>query len=255
MDLKTYEERFLLDYLWFGNSVLSVESRALEFAHASDGNPDRRRALLLAIHTLLLQQCERCAAWLLALRRWAEAGISPVETILRYGPGEAVLKDVMADVADGSQLLSVCGIDPAKLPMAPDEVTRRAQSMFEGFAHYSREQGTRAALYNKAKHGMVFYSSLRVLNPSEPDGGPVAMLAKDRRATTITPEYLGILDEEGQAAAISNQVVRLAHVTGDLIAMHLYQQHPESQAKLDRLFAEKSEIMMLDALQGGPKYS
>lgn len=89
MDHTEFERRFLLDYLWFGRMVLAHQNQVMNEAHRAETDPDRRRAYFLAIHTNLIQECEHVAAWLLAFRRRAETGAEIIETLLRYGPGEA----------------------------------------------------------------------------------------------------------------------------------------------------------------------
>jgi len=248
MDNAEFEPRFLLDYLWFGCMILAHQSRVLNEAHAAEADADRRRAYLLAIHTNLIQECEHVAAWLLAFRRWGASRTPLIETLLRYKPGEAYLEACLGGVADGHDLLRVSGIDRDRLvPMyiPRDQFDDRVADLWAGFSYYADQQGERAQLYNKSKHGMVFVSSARVLNAQVNDIGPLALYAHDRHADPIRVAHIGLRDAPDQPGVMARQTRKMAHALGDIILFYLLQEHPASEADVNETLNSRESMLML----------
>ena len=248
MDNVEFERRFLLDYLWFGRMILAHQARVLNQAHQSEPDADRRRAHFIAVHTVLIQQCEHVAAWLLAFRRWAEDHTFLIETLLRYNPGEAYLQDRLDGLPDGHALLQVSGIDsrrivPEHIPQ--DRFDERVVDMWTGFSYYADQQNERAQLYNKSKHGMVFVSSANALNHEAEDLGPLAIYARDRRGDPLQVSYIGLRYDADQPRAMANQTLGLAHALGDLILFFVLQEHPDAEADVVRILYGKTSMLML----------
>jgi hypothetical protein len=224
MENAEFEKRFLLDYLWFGCTALAHQSRVLNEAHAAEDNADRRRAYFVSIHTNLIQECEHVAAWLLAFRRWAESRTPLVETLLRYGPGEAYLDARLDGITDGHHLLRVSGIDAARLVPThiPQEIfDERVVDVWAGLSYYAGQQSDRSQLYNKSKHGMVFLSSAQALNRDADDLGPLAVYARDRRADPIQVSVVGLAYDPDQPRVMARQTLGMAHALGDIILFYL----------------------------------
>jgi len=250
MDEQTaaFERKFLLDYLWFGRMVLAHQSRALNDAYVAELDADRRRAFFLAIHSNLLQECEHVAAWLLAFRRWADTQTSLIETLLRYGPGEAYLEARLDGINDGPALLQILGIDAARL--VPGHIPRtlfdeRVADIWDGLSHYAVQQRERSQLYNKSKHGMMFVSSAAAINPTTPDLGPVALFARDRRADPLEVEFVGLRFESDQPGVTARQTVAMAQALGDIITLYILQEHPGAVADLDAMLRARGSMLML----------
>lgn len=247
MDNADFERRFLLDYLWFGCRVLAHQSRVLNEAHAAESDAERRRAYFLSIHTNLIQECEHVAAWLLAFRQWAESRTPLVETLLRYGPGEAYLDARLVGITDGHHLLSVSGIDAARLVPAhiPQRLfDERVADLWAGLSYYAGQQSDRSQLYNKSKHGMVFFSSAAALNPEDQDLGPLAVYARDRRADPLQVSFVGLTYEPDQPRVMANQTLGMAHALADIILFYLLQEHPVSATEIDGILQTRASMLM-----------
>jgi hypothetical protein len=248
MESAEFERGFLLDYLWFGCMVLAHQSRVLNEALVAEIDRDRRRACFLSIHTNLIQECEHVAAWLLAFRRWAESRTPLVETLLRYGPGEAYLDARLDGITDGEHLLRVSGIDVARLVPAhiPQRLfDERVADLWAGLSYYAGQQSDRSQLYNKSKHGMVFFSSSAALNPEAEDLGPLAVYARDRRADPLQVSFVGLTYDPDQPRVMARQTLGMAHALGDIILFYLLQEHPASATDIDRILHTRASMLML----------
>src|SRR5262249_763158 len=158
-----------------------LQCRVLNEAHAKETDEDLKRAYTLAIHTNLMQECEHVAAWLLAFRKFAEKKIPLVETLLQYSPGQAKLEDTLIGVTSPDKLLSVFGIVPEKFVpalMPKHRFEERLFDIWKGLVHYAQQQKARLPLYNKSKHGMMYFSSPKVINTEAHDQGPVAIFTQ-----------------------------------------------------------------------------
>ena len=248
MNNSEFERRFLLDYVWFGRMVLAHQNRVLNKAYLEDTDYARRSACFLAMHTNLIQECEHVAAWLLALRRWAEMGTALIETLLRYAPGEAYLEDRLEGIADGHELLRVSGIHRDRIVpqyFPEDLYNERVADIWAGLAYYANQQNDRATLYNKSKHAMMFLSSPKALNPELEDNGPIALYAKDRRAESIQVSYAGLTYDPQQPAIIARQTLGLAHALGDILLFYMLQVHPEAEADINVMLHTRASMLIL----------
>ncbi|MBI2220041.1 MAG: hypothetical protein HYU53_02400 [Acidobacteria bacterium] len=138
MDNTSFERRFLLDYMWFGRMVLAQQARVLNEAHEAESDADRRRAHFISIHTIIIQQCEHVAAWLLAFRRWADSRTFLVETLARYNQGEGRLEGRLRGIANGHDLLRSSGIDHSRLVpslIPEDRFEERVHDIWVGLSY------------------------------------------------------------------------------------------------------------------------
>lgn len=235
LDDDAFEQKFLLDYLSFGRTILPRQARVLEAAYYRELEPNRRLALLISLHTLLVQQYEHVAAWILGFRERAASQTALIETLLRYGPGEATLEKILADAKNGDELLALCGISRDGIAKAVEDssiVSVRIAEMWEGLNLSAAEQTQRKELYNKSKHGMVFVRSARVFDHTSDAEGPLALYAEDRRADPIKLIVVGLQESPDQPKVFSNLVCKLADVLGDLIGFYLLQFHPTKEPEL-----------------------
>jgi hypothetical protein len=144
-----FERKFLLDYMWFGRTILALQSRVLNDAFNTETDDDCKRAYVLAIHTNLMQECEHVAAWLLAFRRFAAAKTPLLDTLLEYQPGDARLKDVLKDVTSPEKIQTVFGITPETFVpsiMPKDAFEARLADIWKGLMYYAEEQKQRLPL-------------------------------------------------------------------------------------------------------------
>jgi hypothetical protein len=243
-----FERRFLLDYFWFGRTVLSHQARALHEAHERESDADLRRAYLVAVHTLIMQEYEHVAAWILALRRRADSGTPLLDTLLQYHPGEGTLANALKGLSDGEQLLVHCGIDTSRFvphPLPPREASSRIADVWRGLEYHAQQQTDRMPLYNKSKHGMVFVSSATAINPEVEDSGPVAVYLKKTEAGLLEPAVIGLRSAKGQTQAMASQLLGLAGALSDLLFFYALQEHEGIWGEIRPLLDDKERMVAL----------
>ena len=109
----------------------------------------------------------------------------------------------------------------------------------------TRQQNERSQLYNKSKHGMLFVSSAKALNPEADDIGPLALYARDRPAETLQVSYVGLTYEPDQPRVMARQTLGLAHALADVILFYVLQEHPDTEADIDGILRTRESMLML----------
>jgi hypothetical protein len=244
---KTFERQFLLDYLWFGRMVLPHQARVILAEYESETDADLRRLHFVAIHTVLLEELEHVAAWILALRGRVTFGTPPLERLMLYSPGEAKLTNALDRLTDGHQLLAACGIEIARFVprfIPSEELESRVQTVWDRLSVSAAEQIKRLPLYNKSKHGMVFASSPSAIAASQRTDGPMAVYAR-KQGSSCTMSCIGITEGAGQARVMARQTLGLANVLGELLHFYALQEHEGIEAEILRIRDMKRPVVGL----------
>jgi hypothetical protein len=92
---------------------------------------------------------------------------------------------------------------------------------------------------------MVFVSSPAALNPELGDPGPLAVYAQDRRADPLHISYVALKYEPDQPRVMARQTLGLAHAMADILLFYLLQEHPSTEAEINRILHDRASMLML----------
>ena len=195
--LHNLEPQYFADYVSLTGVVRDYVADTLREAFASDPNPIRRRLHLLGLLGQEYAAYEDAAALLKAWLDWrARAVTSPMETLLKYSPGEARLERVFSDanISTGDELYDALGCS-AWLP--PDwslwfpslqlEKTVRLGCQFLAVDCRANQKRFGVSAYNKLKHGLLVVPSGQRYVSSLPDSPAAIFRNADKASNSDNP--------------------------------------------------------------------
>jgi hypothetical protein len=186
------EPQYFADYISLTGVVRDYVADTLREAFASDPNPTRRRLHLLGLLGQEYAAYEDAAALLKAWLDWRTKTVtSPMETLLKYKPGEARLDRVLsgANIVTGDELYDALGCSTwlppdwsLWFPSLQLEKTVRLGCQFLAVDCRANQKRFGISAYNKLKHGLLVVPSGQRYEKSLPDS-PAAIFLNANKAT------------------------------------------------------------------------
>ena len=241
--LRSIEPQFFADYCKFSGEVREFLSDTLSRAFATDPNDLRRRYHLLSIISLEYAAYEDAAAMIMSFLDYRSgAAAIPLERLMEYAPGEAVLDKVLTanSISTADDLYNRLDLEtwiPTDWPVwFPQLDLRKALKLVCQFLVSdcrSNQKRLGVAAYNKIKHGLLVVPSARVYSKSMPDV-PATIIANRDTATQAASPFVLYAFEMDDSKIVERE--RLVHFVQKslriLSALYLSHTYPATVKRL-----------------------
>lgn len=232
--LRRIEPQFFADYCKFSGEVREFVSDTLSRAFASDPTDLRRRYHIVSIISLEYAAYEDAAALIMSFLDYRTSGAAiPLERLIKYAPGEAVLDTVFTanSISTGDDLYQRLDLEewiPSDWALwFPHLDLRKALKLACQFLVLdcrNNQKKLGVAAYNKIKHGLLVVPSARVYSSSMPDVPATIFANRDPVTQTTSPFILYAFQMDDSKIIERERLVHFVQKTLRILAA-LYLSH------------------------------